>query len=354
MEDTIRVLVTDDERPIREGCHRVLTGKGYAVLLAENGQMALEVLEKEPVDILLLDLKMPVLGGEEVLEIVRTRYPQVPVIIITGHGTVDTAVECMKKGAYDFITKPFQIDPFLIVVQRAAEKRRLEEKARLFEEERGKNLYDLALEKSRVTTIIHCMGNGVMVTNRKLEVVLHNPSLMRLLEISRKMEPPFPASEILKEVPLLKTLEGIVAGAASEQEATVQEITAGKTVLRAVSAPLVGPEAKVEGTVTVLEDITDFKQLDQMKSDFVNMVAHELRSPLAAMRQLNSVLLDGLAGPMEEKHRDFVSRGTKKIDTLLDLIKDLLDVAKIEAGKFVQHRVPTDLRHILGDLIALM
>ncbi|HEX9911590.1 MAG TPA: response regulator, partial [Desulfatiglandales bacterium] len=137
MDEKIRVLVTDDERPIREGCHRVLTGKGYAVLTAENGQVALEVLEKEPVDILLLDLKMPVLGGEEVLEIVRTRYPQLPVIIITGHGTVDTAVLCMKKGAYDFITKPFQLDPFLIVVQRAADKRRLEEKARLFEEERG-------------------------------------------------------------------------------------------------------------------------------------------------------------------------------------------------------------------------
>jgi signal transduction histidine kinase len=354
MDEKIRVLVTDDERPIREGCHRVLTGKGYTVLLAENGQMALEVLEKEPVDILLLDLKMPVLGGEEVLEIVRTRYPQLPVIIITGHGTVDTAVQCMKKGAYDFITKPFQLDPFLIVVQRAADKRRLEEKARLFEEERGKNLYDLALEKSRVTTIVHCMGNGVMVTNRKLEVVLHNPALMRLLEISRKMEPPFPVGEILKEETLLRTLERMVAVEASENEATVQEITAGKSVLRVVSAPLMGPEAKVVGTVTVLEDITDFKQLDRMKSDFVNMVAHELRSPLVAMRQLNSVLLDGLAGPMEEKHRDFVSRGTKKIDTLLDLIKDLLDVAKIEAGKFVQHRVPTDLAHVLKELIALM
>jgi two-component system phosphate regulon sensor histidine kinase PhoR len=354
MDEKIRVLVTDDERPIREGCHRVLTGKGYEVLLAENGQMALEALEKERVDILLLDLKMPVLGGEEVLEIVRTRYPQIPVIIITGHGTVDTAVQCMKEGAYDFITKPFQLDPFLIVVQRAAEKRRLEERARLFEKERGKNLYDLALEKSRVTTIIHCMRNGVMVTNLKLEVVLHNPALMRLLEISRKMQPPFAVGEILKEEPLLKTLEKIVAGDAAEREATVQEITAGKTALRAVSAPLVGPEGKVEGTVTVLEDITDFKQLDQMKSDFVNMVAHELRSPLVAMRQLNSVLLDGLAGPLEEKHRDFVSRGTNKIDTLLDLIKDLLDVAKLEAGKFVQHRIPTDLTHVLRELVALM
>jgi len=354
MDETIRVLVTDDERPIREGCNRVLTGKGYEVLLAENGQAALEILEKEPVDILLLDLKMPVMGGEEVLEVVRTRYPQLPVIIITGHGTVDTAVQCMKEGAYDFITKPFQLDPFLIVVQRAADKRRLEEKTRLFEEERNKNLYDLALEKSRVTTIIHCMGNGVMVTNRRLEVVLHNPALMRLLEISRRMETPFPVTGILKEHALLRTLESIVAGETSETEATVQEITAGRNVLRAVSAPLMGPEATLVGTVTVLEDITDFKQLDQMKSDFVNMVAHELRSPLVAMRQLNSVLLDGLAGPLDEKHRDFVSRGTKKIDSLLDLIKDLLDVAKIEAGKFVQHQVPTDLCHVLRELTALM
>lgn len=354
MNDTIRVLVTDDERPIREGCHRVLTGKGYEVLLAENGQAAIEMLAKERVDILLLDLKMPVLGGEEVLEIVRTRYPQIPIIIITGHGTVDTAVQCMKKGAYDFITKPFQLDPFLIVVERAAEKRRLEEKARLFEEERGKNLYDLAIEKSRVTTIIHCMGSGVMVTNRNMEIVLHNPALMRLLEISRKMDPPFPAREILTQDPLLATLQRMVSGEASEKEATVQELVSGKKSLRAVSAPLMGPEARVVGTVTVLEDITDFKQLDQMKSDFVNMVAHELRSPLAAMRQLNTVLLDGLAGPLDEKPRDFVSRGTKKIDTLLDLIKDLLDVAKIEAGKFVQHRTPTDIGRILKELVALM
>ena len=193
-----------------------------------------------------------------------------------------------------------------------------------------------------------------MVTNRNMEIVLHNPALMRLLEISGKTDPPFPAREILTQEPLLTTLQRMVSGEASEREATVQEIVSGKKSLRAVSAPLMGPEAEVVGTVTVHEDITDFKQLDQMKSDFVNMVAHELRSPLAAMRQLNTVLLNGLAGPLDEKPRDFVSRGTKKIDTLLDLIKDLLDVAKIEAGKFVQHRTPTDIGQILRELMALM
>lgn len=354
MKDSSTVLIADDERAIREGCQRVLTAHGYKVLSAENGQIALTMLSQNRVDILLLDLKMPVMGGEEVLGIVRETYPRVPVIIITGHGTVDTAVECMKKGAYDFVTKPFQLDPFLLIIRRAAEKRKLEEKARLFEEESTRNLYDLRIEKSRLRTIINCMGNGVMVTNRNLEMVLHNPALARLLEISRRIENPVPVTEIFSQSPLVKTLEQIISGNSREDEAVIQEITAGKNVLRAISAPLLGPESAVMGTVTVLENVSAFKQLDQMKSDFVNMVAHELRSPLVSMRQLNSVLLDGLAGPMEEKQKDFVARGARKIDSLLDLIKDLLDVAKIEAGQFSQRKIPTDIGHILEDAVTLI
>ena len=354
MNESITILVADDERAIRDGCHRVLTAGGYKVLAAEDGRAALEILSQDPVDILLLDLKMPVMGGEEVLEIVRKEYANIPVIIITGHGTVDTAVACMKKGAYDFITKPFQIDPFLMIIARAAEKRRLEEKARLFEEESAKNLYDLGLEKSRLRTIINCMGNGVMVTNRNLEMVLHNPALARLLEISRKIENPVPVKEIFNHSLLVKTLEQITSGDSGEKEAVIQEISAGNNVLRTISAPLFGPDGQVVGTVTVLENISAFKQLDQMKSDFVNMVAHELRSPLVSMRQLNSVLLEGLAGALEEKQRDFIARGTKKIDALLELIKDLLDVAKIEAGQFRQHKVPTDIGRILEETAAFM
>jgi DNA-binding NtrC family response regulator len=112
MNETTTVLVTDDERAIRDGCHRVLTSSGYKVLGAENGQAALDLLSQHPVDILLLDLKMPVMGGEEVLEIVRRDYPHIPVIIITGHGTVDTAVGCMKKGPMTSSPSPFKSIPF--------------------------------------------------------------------------------------------------------------------------------------------------------------------------------------------------------------------------------------------------
>jgi len=354
MNKTINILVVDDEKAIRDGCHRVLTGKGYAVVTAENGKIALDILLKEAIDIILLDLKMPVMGGEEILGIVRKTYPDIPVIIITGHGTVDTAVVCMKSGAYDFITKPFQIDQFLLTITRAAEKRRLEQKAIQLKEENMRNLYDLNLEKSRLKAIINRMANGVMVTNRNLEVVLHNPALMRLMEMSTEIENPAPISRITDERSLIDTLKQVLTGEFPEEESISQEIEAGKRTLRAISAPALGPDKNIAGTVTVLEDITAYKQLDQMKSDFVNMVAHELRSPLVSIRQINSVLIEGLAGPLAEKQQEFVKRGMNKIDSLLELINDLLDVARIEAGKMVQHRVPTDMGRIIEETVALM
>jgi signal transduction histidine kinase/FixJ family two-component response regulator len=354
MEEKTRILVVDDEKIVRDGCARVLTGKGYDVITANNGQEGLDLLANNSVDLMLLDLKMPGMSGETVLSVASEKHPYVPVIIITGHGTVDTAVECMKKGAYDFITKPFRIEQFMLIITRASEKRRLEKQAREFEQQNIRHLYDLNLEKSRLKTIINSMANGIMVTNCDLEIVLHNPALMQLMEISEANKNPFPINAIVKEESLIKTLKGIINGETAKDESISQEIKTGANILRAVCAPALGPDNDVVGTVTVLENITAFKQLDEMKSDFINMVVHELRSPMVAVRQLNSVLVEGLAGPLEEKQKDFVTRGIKKIDSLLALINDLLDIAKIEAGKYVQHRVPTDIGKIIEDVIALM
>ena len=178
------VLVVDDEKVIRDGCSRLLKLEGYRVLTAVNGREALDLLPTEPIDLILCDLVMPVMGAFEVLEEVKASYPELPLIVITGHGTVANAVEAMKKGAYDFITKPFRADHLVLIVERALEKLTLERRARELQEAQAQNLYDLAMEKSRIRTIINCMADGVLVTNRELEIVLHNPALTRLLELS--------------------------------------------------------------------------------------------------------------------------------------------------------------------------
>jgi len=353
-----RILLVDDEKPFRDSAQRLLAKKGYNVITAENGQRALDVLTQNPVDLILLDLKMPVMGGEEFLQAMCPLYPDIPVVVITGHGTLDTAVACMKKGAYDFITKPFDIPQLLLTMERALEKRTLEQKAREYQEETVRNLLELSTQKKRLETIISCMANGIMVTNKNLEVVLHNPALLRLLDVTTPIAHPVPVHAIVKDDSLIETLRTIQGGEPLEKEFVAQEIRVGQRVLRAISAPTLEPERHVfwtvAGAVTVLEDITLFKQLDQMKSDFVNMVAHELRSPLVSIRQINSVLMEGLAGPLSERQEDFVKRGMKKIDALLALINDLLDVARLEAGRLVQKQTAIDVAELIEDMVLLM
>ena len=354
MTKELTILVVDDEEKIREGCRRVLEGNGYQVASAENGRVAMELLDTRTMDIILLDLKMPVMDGEQVLAEVQARYPDIPVIIITGHGTLDTAVECMKQGAYDFVTKPFQIRQFMATVDRAAEKRRLESEARRAQEENIRNLYDLNLEKSRLKTIINCLGNGVMVTNRNLEVVLHNPALIRMMGADEKIDTPAPLSRIMKDESISDTVTRIQSGQVPAQELVSQEIIKDNRYFRAITAAAPAPDGSVAGTVTVMEEITDFKQLDRMKSDFINMVAHELRTPLYSVKQLLGVQLDGLCGGLSEKQTDYLQRGVRQVDSLLDLIRDLLDISKAEAGMYVRHHVPVDLEIILREAIGVM
>ncbi|MBM4288562.1 MAG: response regulator [Deltaproteobacteria bacterium] len=346
------ILVVDDEKVIRDGCSRLLAASGYQVLTAVNGQEALETLAAEDVNLVLCDLKMPVMGGVEVLECLNVHYPHLPLVVITGHGTVNDAVECMKKGAYDFVTKPFKADHLLLVVHRALEKQALERRTRQLQEEQARNLYDLAMEQSRLRTIINCMADGVLVTNRDLEIVLYNPSLTRVLDVHSLPPQPCILADYLPDQELLEVLTAMVGQAADETRLVSQELCRGQSYWRALSAPIPDPAKQVLGTVTVFHDITRFKELDEMKSSFVNMVSHELRSPLATIKQQLTVILEGLVGELGGKQREILERSRGKIQSLLELINELLDVARIESGQVRQNLAPLELRPLLEEVVA--
>ena len=116
------VLVVEDEKAIREGLRRLLSREGYQVLTAENGLEALDIVGSNTIDVILCDLKMPVMGAIEVLEKVGESRPELPVIIVTGQGTPENAMECRIKGAYDLITKPFRISDVFSIIKCAIEK----------------------------------------------------------------------------------------------------------------------------------------------------------------------------------------------------------------------------------------
>jgi len=122
-----KLLVIDDEKPQREMLSGILERAGFEVVTAANGKEALERLEAGPFDLLLTDQRMPEMNGLELLETTRRIHPRLPVILMTAYGTVSTAVEAMKRGAADYLTKPFDRDELLLVVDKAIRQRRLED-----------------------------------------------------------------------------------------------------------------------------------------------------------------------------------------------------------------------------------
>jgi len=125
MRNEANILVIDDEETMRDSCRQTLSRDGSRVEVAEDGIKGLSMLEKELFDLVILDLKMPGLSGMEVLKKIKEKDPEIVVVVITGYATVESAVEAMKKGAYDFIPKPFTPEGLRLVVERALEKRRL-------------------------------------------------------------------------------------------------------------------------------------------------------------------------------------------------------------------------------------
>ncbi len=119
------ILIIDDDEVMRDSCNQILSSKKYDIQLAENGRTGLDLIKRMFFDIVILDLKMPGLNGMEVLKKIKNTNPESIVIVITGYATVDSAVEAMKMGAYDFLPKPFTPDELRLIVHRAIEKRKL-------------------------------------------------------------------------------------------------------------------------------------------------------------------------------------------------------------------------------------
>src|SRR5438876_2795373 len=125
-----RVLVIDDEAAIRDSLRMTLEYEGYEFVGAATGQEGLALAERESPDLVLLDVKMPGMDGLEVLDRLRGMNDGVPIVVISGHGSISTAVEATKKGAFDFIEKPFASDRVLVSLRNALDQRQLRDENR--------------------------------------------------------------------------------------------------------------------------------------------------------------------------------------------------------------------------------
>ena len=234
------ILVIDDELGIREGCRRALTPQGFSVETAGNLEEGLQKIQETSFDLVLLDVMLPDGRGTDLLVPIHEKDPETVAIIVTGYATVELAVEAIKKGAYDFVPKPFDTDILLLTVHQGIERRRL------------------ALETKR----------------------------------------------------------------------------------------LVAVEKKAEELARVNEEM---ERLDQYKTHFTLMVAHELRAPIAALQSFLLSILKGYVPP--EQQEEILERAVARAQELLDLVNDLLNLAATREEITPAMSKDLSLAEILGKLI---
>lgn len=143
------ILVVDDEKYIREGLVAALELDGYNGLQAENGTQAWKMVNEQAIDMVITDLRMPDMGGAELLKRIYTTYPTIPVVVLTGHGTIEDAVTAMQNGAVDFLTKPVNLDHLSVLIKRSLAGKDLAEKNREL-----RNELENLKKKSGYTSII--------------------------------------------------------------------------------------------------------------------------------------------------------------------------------------------------------
>jgi len=228
MPENAVILVIDDEEAIRDSCSQVLAKAGYRTQTAPNGNIGLEKIVEAKPDLVLVDLKMPGISGMDVLEKIAETDASIVSVVITGYATVESAVQAMKRNAYDFLPKPFTPDQLRIVVKRGLERRRL------------------VIEAERLR-----------------------------------------------------------------------------------------------------------REKQMMRENFVTLVSHQLRSPLASVRQYFGVIREGFAGDVTDKQKQIIEKANKYIDDLMQLINDWLDMSRIDSGRMTEKFEPVALEPVLSGILEL-
>jgi two-component system, OmpR family, phosphate regulon sensor histidine kinase PhoR len=337
------ILVIDDEERIREGCRKVLCQEGFDVATADCGELGLKMIEQQHFDIVLLDLMMPSLSGFDVLAQVKALHPDSVIIVISGYATVEHSIEAMKRGAFDFIPKPFAPEQLRILVAKAIEYTRA--------------LQDIANEKSRMRVLINHLRDGVMAVDMEKRVVLANPAFLRMLGYQGTSAIGRNADEVCHNTDVELLMDRALSMPPDELTELAEDLTEGNggascaSVLNARCVPFRDRRGRNVGAITVLHDITALKRMEQIKSDFVSMVSHEVRGPLnAVLAQLN-VVTDGLTGEVSQKQKEVLGRASEKISAVLSLSTELLDLARIESGLISQEKEQLNLAEIIEDQV---
>ena len=346
-----RILLIDDEPDLLRVLARSLKADGHEVATALNGPDGLAAFEGQHPAIVITDIKMPGMSGIEVLKRIKEREPDAEVIIITGHGDMDNAVEALHFGASDFITKPFRGETLAIAIRRAEEKidlrRRLKEYTLDLENKIEKSTRELRRRSNFLTKVIRSSNDGVVATDEELRIVVFNPGAERIFGFlqedvihSRYL------SDLLPQ-DLVESFQLAMSAERAFKELPWREVMIvsknGESIPVMFSGSVLVEEAKKLGTVAFLQDLREIKRLQRELvhserlaaiGQTVAGLAHGIKNILHGLKGGSYLVEVGITKKNDEKLRkgwDMIKRG---IERTSNLVLDLLSYSKERQPQF--------------------
>jgi PAS domain S-box-containing protein len=326
-----KILIVDDEADIALILKLQLEDAGYSTVRARDGLEAIDLLAREDFALILLDIKMPRMDGIQVLEKVQADHPDLAVIMMTAHGSEDIAVETMKKGALDYIAKPFSTEDLLNKVERTLELNRTRLENRRLQQQLDEERKKLeAILQGMADLLIAVDSEGTIITmNRKAELLLGGSSQeFRGMPVENVFKTDIPQNEL----PCKKVLSTLTPSL----DVTYQlEAGQGKIPVLSSATPLFNAHGVLIGSVEIIRDISTLKALEQEKEDFVSMLTHDLKTPLTAVMGSIDLVREERLGKINAEQKDYLESAIESCSEVVEMINTLLDLYRFEANKMV-------------------
>jgi PAS domain S-box-containing protein len=375
------ILVIDDEEILRETLRAFLEEYGFRVETAGNGRMGLELLRRGGVDLALLDLRMPEMDGLEVLKRMREEGIETPIVVVSGAGAIEDAIDAVRCGAWDYVIKPVaDMAALRHVVDKALEKARLLAENRRYqrhlEEEVAARTKDLCVAQARLVSqnvflsaLLESIPNPVFYTDGQGVFLGCNTRFAEFAKTrvedlaGRKADQVLPA----ESAAVVRALE---QGSARGRVSLECRLTSdnGEEHVRhyqvAASALSEGRDVPA-GVVAVMSEVTEYRRLEKQlvaakesaeaaskaKDVFLANMSHELRTPLSGMLGMLQLLA---ASGLDPQQSEWTSLAMASGRTLVDILSDILDITRIESGQLETCDEPFELEPMLQSIVDVM
>ncbi len=362
-----QLLLIDDEQSNLRVLSLSLRSDGYEVITATNGSEGVEIFKKHLPDIVLTDIKMPGKDGIEVLKEIKDIEPDAEVIIITGHGDIDNAVEALKYGASDFINKPISDEVLSIALDRAREKLKIKRQLKQYTDHLEKEIHDATTELRRRSNfqskLINCSNDGIIATDHNFVVVVFNPAAERIFGYSREETlNKLKADDIytwdildtlVEDSPRRKNGEGLPT---REMEIVAKN---GERIPVRFSGTFLYEAHEMMGSVAFFQDLREIKRLEAelVRSErlaavgqTVAGVAHGVKNLLQGFKSGSYLVELGLNKDDRQKLERGWNMVQKNIRRTSELVMDLLSYSK-ERQPELQWCEPNDIANEVYEMV---